>query len=300
MRRAEMRWTPLLLGTLMWLAGRAAAGQPADRGVFPDLDPRVRTRIAPWLPRAPAALHDDPARGLTTLYLDGLPVKVYALEGGRLADGDRRELERALGRLPERTRRPARRAEDADRDGIPDPVDVLRGAHKTVLNGATYREGYQVIAYPGGDVPRDRGVCTDVVVRALRNAGIDLQPAVYRDMRAHPARYGLRDGRRPNRNIEHRRVRRLIRYFLAHHAPLPTTFDPEARGRDAWLPGDIVFMDTFPSRAGPDHVGLVADRADAEGRPLIVNNWTVGYTTREMALLDAVPVTHRFRIGLKR
>ena len=70
---------------------------------------------------------------------------------------------------------------DADGDGIPDAVDILLGAKKVALDGAIYRETAPRLPYPGGDVPRQDGVCTDVVIRALRNAGIDLQRAVHDD-----------------------------------------------------------------------------------------------------------------------
>src|SRR5688572_24446508 len=76
--------------------------------------------------------------------------------------------------------RGARGQPDTDRDGIPDPVDILLGAKKVALDGGLYRETAPALRFPGGDVPRDQGVCTDVVIRALRNAGIDLQESVYR------------------------------------------------------------------------------------------------------------------------
>jgi uncharacterized protein YijF (DUF1287 family) len=287
---ARLLWLPV------WLVGLAHAQALPDRGIFPDLTARVQTRVPAWLARVAPDLRADAGRRVATLFLGGLPVKAYALQDGALSAGDRAELAALAAPLQPQ----AGRLADADGDGIPDPVDVLWGARKAVLNGDAYTEGYVRIPYPNGDVPRNQGVCTDVVVRALRNAGLDLQQAVYRDMAAHPERYGLKAGEHPDPNIDHRRVRRLIRYFTAHFVALPAAFDPAARGRDAWLPGDIVFMDTFPSRPGPDHVGLVSDQAGPDGRPLIINNWTDGYTTRDMDLLSFVPVTHRFRIGLTR
>ena len=92
----------------------------------------------------------------------------------------------------------------------------------------------------------------------------------------------------------------MIRYFKAHYRALPTAFDKDATGRDAWLPGDVVFIDTFPNKHGPDHVGIVSDELDALGFPAVINNWTTGFKTGSMALLAQWPVTHRFRIGLRR
>ena len=61
------------------------------------------------------------------------------------------------------------------------------------------------------------------------------------------------------------------------------------------MPGDIVFFDTFPSREGPDHLGVVGDRKGTSGLPLVINNWTEGAEDAEMDLLGWVPVTHHFR-----
>lgn len=178
---------------------------------------------------------------------------------------------------------------DADGDRIPDSLDILLGAKKVAINGAHYRNTYRVLSYPGGDLPRDEGVCTDVIIRALRNAGIDLQKLVHEDILARPKAYP--HVKRPDTNIDHRRVRTLLPYFSAHWESLPT--DP----RDTsvpWLPGDICLLDTLPN-AGPDHIGIVSDTLGKSGLPLVVNNWTDGYRTQPMDLLDWVPVTHRFR-----
>ena len=272
----------------------------SDDGVFPDLAPQTALRIPSWLAHADAALRVAPHKqSLATLYLGGHPIKPYPLIDGKLRPGDADELRTTLGGLPQlETETSTANPPDADNDGIPDTVDVMIGARKTALNGARYQEGYKTIPYPGGDVDREIGVCTDVVVRAMRNAGFDLQKLLYRDMTRHKASYGMSKSKKPNRNIEHRRVRRQIVYFKRHYRKLPTAFDPTTKGQDTWLPGDIVFLDTFPSKPGPDHVGFVSDLTTTDGRPLIINNWTYGFTTRDMDLLGFVPVTHRFRVGL--
>lgn len=180
---------------------------------------------------------------------------------------------------------------DQDGDGIPDTVDVLVGARKAVLNGAKYAGGYEKLRFPGGDVSREKGVCTDVVVRALRNAGWDLQQMTHRDMKKYPKRF---PNRRPDPNIQHRRVRNLIKVFKRRFKDLGT--DPFVAGEGHWRPGDVVFMDTFSNRAGPDHIGILSERTDADGYPLVINNWTHGYSTREMSLLPSIPITHRFRL----
>jgi len=175
---------------------------------------------------------------------------------------------------------------DMDRDAIPDQVDFLLGAKRTVLNGANYNGKYVVISPKGGDVPREIGVCTDVIIRAARNAGLDLQVEIQKERRKNPHQYpGIK---KPDASIDHRRVKNMIPWFKEHWKSLPpddyTTF----------LPGDIIFMDTLPAK-GADHVGIISDRLGPSGRPLIINNWTVGYQTSEMDLLEFVPVLSHFR-----
>ena len=65
---------------------------------------------------------------------------------------------------------------------------------------------------------------------------------------------------------------------------------------DPLRPGDVILMDTFPSRPGPDHIGILSDRVDDQGLPLVINNWTDGTVTAEMDLLTFVPVMYRFRL----
>ncbi|MGH2900894.1 MAG: DUF1287 domain-containing protein, partial [Solirubrobacteraceae bacterium] len=176
-----------------------------------------------------------------------------------------------------------------------DALDLLIGAKKTVVNADAYTheaEGYITLAYPMGDVPRTMGVCTDVIVRAARNAGIDIQRELHDDIRRARAAYPMVKGM-GDPSIDQRRVATLLPYFKrrweSHSARLDDPADP-------LRPGDIILMDTFPNRSGPDHIGIVSDRLDAEGLPLVINNWTVGTVTAEMDLLTFVPVMYRFRL----
>jgi len=182
-------------------------------------------------------------------------------------------------------------ADDADRDGIPDQVDVHAGALKTALNGAGYDSGYFKISYPMGDVAREVGCCTDVIIRAFRNAGIDLQVKIHDDIEARKKAYP--HVKKANANIDHRRVKNMLVYMKKHLAAV----DADLEGDDVcrWLPGDVVFFDTLPKK-GPDHVGIVTWNLDDSGLPMVVNNWTWGYTTGEMDLLSWVETTHHFRL----
>lgn len=275
----------------------------ADRGIFSDLDHRVQLTLPATLDRQEAFAAVDHARGQLVLYAGKRPIKVYPLGGKAtlavgdltlpLRPGDRAELSPLLRResvfvYHERVELPPG---DADDDGIPDPLDLLIGARKTALNAANYDGRFERIDYPGGDVPREVGVCTDVIIRALRNAGRDLQQEVHLDIKRRPRAYPMVD--KPNPHIDHRRVKTVLPYFQRHweaHSPEPR--DPN----DPLLPGDVVFFDTFPSRPGTEHVGIVSDQHDDNGLPLVINNWTEGTVTKPMELLSWVTVTHRFRL----
>ena len=149
-----------------------------------------------------------------------------------------------------------------------------------------YDGSYVRLAYPGGDVPVERGVCSDVVIRAMRAAGVDLQQAVHEDMRrnfaAYPALWGLR---RPDRNIDHRRVPNLETWLRRAGHALPAT----GRASD-YLPGDLV---SWRLPGGLPHIGVVSDRRarDGSGRPLVVHNIGAGAQVEDV-LLAWPPVGH--------
>lgn len=243
-----------------------------DRGIFPELTGKVRLHYPTWLSGGPALLVQTPGASASLLYVAAHPVGF-----GRPKMGVPLQI-RSL------------RGNDADGDGIPDTLDLLIGGKKAVLNGAAYTEGYRKISYPNGDLPRSEGVCTDVIIRALRNAGIDLQQRVHLDIKRARKAYPM--VRRPDANIDHRRVRTLLPFFKRHFTRLPA--DP-GNGASSLLPGDIVFMNTMGDKR-PDHIGIISDRLGPSKKPLVINSWTVGYRTSEMDLLSFVPVTHHFRL----
>ena len=162
---------------------------------------------------------------------------------------------------------------------------LLTAAHAQVGVTRYYDSSYVRLDYPGGDVPIDRGVCADVVIRAYRALGIDLQQRLHEDMRAHfsayPKRWGLR---RPDRNIDHRRVPNLATWFERQGAELAVSDD--ARDYQA---GDIV---TWLLPGGLPHIGLVSDRRSAE-RPWVVHN--IGAGTQVEDVLFAYPITGHYR-----
>lgn len=132
-----------------------------------------------------------------------------------------------------------------------------------------YVPDYVRIPYPGGDVPAGTGVCTDVVIRAYRKLGIDLQKEVHVDMKAnfsvYPKSWGLKT---PDTNIDHRRVPNLMKFFSRHGKVLPISDKNED-----YSPGDIV---CWQLSGGQTHIGVVVDRKTLfGGRYKVVHN--IGY-----------------------
>ena len=183
----------------------------------------------------------------------------------------------------------------------PDPVDnplhrssawassLVSAAENQIGETVSYDPAYVRLDFPGGDVPRTRGVCTDVVIRALRDAhGADLQQLVNVDMKqsfaAYPPKWNLS---RPDANIDHRRVPNLRRYFERIGAELPISNDPLA-----YLPGDIV---TWKLPGNLDHIGIVTNRPGHDGsRPLVAHN--IGAGTRLQDMLFLYEINGHYRL----
>jgi uncharacterized protein YijF (DUF1287 family) len=162
---------------------------------------------------------------------------------------------------------------------------VVARAREEVTRRVSYDPRYARIPYPNGDVDSSRGVCTDVVVRALRVAGIDLQALVHQDILARPRAYA-RFVARPDANIDHRRVGPLTVWLDAHATRLST-------GDDAFAPGDLVVW-SLHDDGNPDHIGLVSDRRSAAGAPLVVHN--IGPTPTEEDVLHVWPLVGHWRL----
>ena len=167
----------------------------------------------------------------------------------------------------------------------PSALMVVAAAKAQIGVTVVYDPSYVRLAYPGGDVAIDRGVCTDVLIRAYRAIGIDLQVEVHIDMVKHFANYPRTGLRKPDSNIDHRRVRNLATYFTRRGAAVPQTLDPAD-----YLAGDIVMWDV----GGLAHTGLVADTTEpGTSRHLIVHN--IGDGAQMEDILFAFPMTGHFR-----
>ncbi|HRK24454.1 MAG TPA: DUF1287 domain-containing protein [Beijerinckiaceae bacterium] len=152
-----------------------------------------------------------------------------------------------------------------------------------------YDPAYARIGFPNGDVPRERGVCTDVIIRAYRDAfGLDLQTLVNADMKrafsAYPRRWGLA---RPDTNIDHRRVGNLQVYFSRHGQRLPPSRNP-----DDFKPGDIISQ-MLPGNL--PHIAVVSARRGASGAPEVIHN--IGAGVRSEDTLFAYPITGHYRFA---
>ena len=143
---------------------------------------------------------------------------------------------------------------------------IVRTSHAQI--GTAYDGAYQTISYPNGDVPKNKGVCTDVVVRALRGAGFDLQKLMHEDMvknfRLYPQKWGLP---KPDKNIDHRRVPNQMKFFARFGQTLPISVNGNTL--KSWQPGDIICWDM---QNGQLHTGVISDGLSSSGVPLVIHN----------------------------
>jgi uncharacterized protein YijF (DUF1287 family) len=158
---------------------------------------------------------------------------------------------------------------------------IERTAHQVTYNGS-----YRKISYPGGDVPDNIGVCTDVVIRSYRKIGIDLQKEVHEDMQANFSAYPKNWGqKRPDTHIDHRRVPNLQVFFQRHGTELPVTEDPQE-----YKAGELV---TWMLPGNLPHIGIVTNRTSADGqRPMIVHN--IGRGPKLEDILFRYPITGHY------
>ena len=170
---------------------------------------------------------------------------------------------------------------------LPFAARLSAAARQQIGVTRSYDPAYVQLDYPMGDIDRATGVCTDVVIRAYRDAfDVDLQKLVHEDMKVafptYPRTWGLT---RPDKNIDHRRVPNLERFFerKGDALPIPATLD-------GWQPGDLYTM-----RLGGrlPHIGIVSDRRTDAGHPFVIHN--IGGGTQEEDILGIYSDERRFR-----
>jgi uncharacterized protein len=152
-----------------------------------------------------------------------------------------------------------------------------------------YDPTYFAIPYPNGDVPVNKGVCTDVIIRAYRKLGIDLQKEVHEDMKAnfglYPKNWGMK---KTDTNIDHRRVPNLMTYFSRFGTVLKRSKDPKD-----YSPGDIV---TWNLGGGIGHIGIVIDkRSEDKQRYLVVHNIGHGQEISDCLFEFVITGHYRFK-----
>ena len=171
---------------------------------------------------------------------------------------------------------------DSDNDGIDDYTDILQGAKIEAENKPTYKSAY----YSGGYPPDNEGVCTDVIWRALKNAGYLLKDMVDEDIKNNVDKYPRVDGK-PDSNIDFRRVPNLKVYFERNQINLTTDLSKI----EEWQPGDIVVF-------GSSHIGIISDKRNKKGIPYLLHNG--GQPLREEDILEVYniyePITGHYRM----
>ncbi len=168
-------------------------------------------------------------------------------------------------------------------------IDIINAAKEQTEHEVRYDGSYFSIPYPNGDVPSDIGVCTDVVIRSFRKVGVDLQKRVHEDMQAnfksYPSKriWGLK---KPDKNIDHRRVPNLRVFFSKYGESLDVT-----KNSEDYLPGDLV---TWMLPGNLPHIGIVVDMKSIGGeKPLVAHNIGKGPKINDM-LFD-YPITGHYR-----
>lgn len=162
-------------------------------------------------------------------------------------------------------------------------MKIVERARREVERGVFYDASYRRIAYPNGDVPLDRGACTDVLIRALRTVGCDLQKLIASDKRRNPSRYPNRG--KADTNIDHRRVINHLPYLRMYAETLPTSTIGKAKA--TWQAGDLVYWKLDNNL---DHCGILSDRRSASGLPLVIHN--IGGASEEDVLTRWKIVAH--------
>lgn len=169
-----------------------------------------------------------------------------------------------------------------------DSTELVNAARSQIGKTLRYDGSYQTLDYPNGDVPLELGVCTDVVIRAMRSGlSLDLQKLVHEDMKANFSRYPKNwNLKRPDKNIDHRRVPNLKTYFKRMGYSMPVSKNPRN-----YKPGDLVTCIVPPNLP---HIMIVSDTSNAAGEPYVIHN--IGAGAREEDRLFEFKITGHYRL----
>jgi hypothetical protein len=172
---------------------------------------------------------------------------------------------------------------------------ILDAAKSQLEAGIVYSGEYFQMAYPGGDVPANVGTSADLLIRALRQVGVDLQTDIPRHRQLRPGDYPKDRWKagKPDTNVDHRRLANIYMY-LKHHAKSLTTSTSERALAD-YQPGDIVMWTLRDGKPYPDHAGIVSDKVAADGMPYVVDIHPKTGRISGDHRLDEWPVRGHFR-----
>jgi uncharacterized protein len=167
-------------------------------------------------------------------------------------------------------------------------TNLIAAARARTTRHEIYDGSYRVLSYPMGDVPNDRGVCTDLIIRAYRALGVDLQVLVHEDMQRNFAEYpqvwGLRN---PDRNIDHRRVPNLQKFFERAGAKLRVS-----SAASDYKPGDLV---TWMLPGNLPHIGIISDQqVPGSNRPKVIHNIGAGPVEDDILFLYSITGHYRY------
>ncbi len=162
-------------------------------------------------------------------------------------------------------------------------AQIVDAARVSIERAPVYDSAYTILSYPSGDPGRERGSGVDLIVRAYRELGIDLQQQIHEDIRASGVAYGIR---RPDPHIDHRRVRNLVIFFSRHGQNLGLDKNAD------WRAGDIVLWARDKSQA--DQVGIVSDTLGPSGHLMVIHH-SQGSVPKEQDVLHAWSIAHHFR-----
>jgi uncharacterized protein YijF (DUF1287 family) len=167
-------------------------------------------------------------------------------------------------------------------------TDLVKAARTQIGKTVLYDSSYKVLNYPNGDVPMDRGVCTDVIIRAMRSSfNIDLQKLVHEDMKMNFSKYPQKWGLKyPDKNIDHRRVPNLQTFFKRQGWYL----DISDKAKD-YRPGDMVIC-IVPLQL--PHIMIVSDKKNSDGIPFVIHN--IGAGVQEEDRLFEFELTGHYRM----
>ena len=152
---------------------------------------------------------------------------------------------------------------DINKNGIADPIDIVKEARKEALKKTPYKSVY----YAGGYPPDTEGVCTDVIWRAFKGINVDLKNLVDKDIKDNTNLYS-RVNNKPDPNIDFRRVPNLDVFFQRYAESITTELKPgDVSNLKQWQPGDIVvILEPF------EHIGIISDKRSYDGVPYLIHN----------------------------